>query len=89
MALPTQPLDTWALASLLKTSYAPSNWLWDMIENARKNPTPHRVEYAADAPEGWQRFCYVTPDKFYVRLCNGPSDCEWIVPGTLKDTSDL
>lgn len=48
--------------------------LWDMIRDA--GPTPHVVRYHRDTGVH-----YTPPTHFYM---GRPSDCTWIVPGTLE-----
>jgi hypothetical protein len=54
---------------------------YDMLVEAINNPTPHVVRYYAT---DWLTE-YTPPKEFYwgVRTST-PSDCTWIVPGTLE-----
>lgn len=67
-------LEEWRLG------YPKLRTLYDMIEAAHENPTPHLVKYSPK-----RGVTYVSPQEF---SCYGydyvpsPSDCEWIVPGT-------
>jgi hypothetical protein len=38
---------------------------------------PHEVHYKRG------QTCHVAPAQFWLWPCEGPTDCEWIVPGTL------
>lgn len=55
--------------------------LWNMLEKFRNEPTPHIVRYAAHCG-----ITYTPPTEFYwnAERRNSPSDCTWIVPGTLE-----
>lgn len=86
-SLPSEHLTAAHVQRLLDTPVDPRMFigLRDIMDHARKNPTPTYVRY--EATFSW--FAYVRPRDFYWRSTKSPSDCDWIVPGTLKDTSNL
>jgi hypothetical protein len=54
---------------------------YDMLLEAINDPTPHVVRYNAH----FGTHTYVPPEVFYWSAeLPSPSDCEWIVPGTLE-----
>lgn len=55
-------------------------WPFDgrfMREMLHPDPWPHLVHYVGG------RVIYCSPDQFCTLVPDGPSDCVWIVPGTL------
>ena len=82
MALPQKPLTEDAAREMVeawrKSLYgAPIVSLWDLISE----PTPHKVHYESG------KVLYVKPANFFFGLpcrTKSPSDCTWIVPGTLE-----
>jgi len=59
----------------MTATYRPAPTLFEMIAE----PWPHLVYYRHG------RVTYVPPDRFLFQTSpHGPSDCTWIVPGTLE-----
>lgn len=83
MALPREPLTDAEGRRMLKDwrSAAYGGMLSQFIMQAMAEPTPHVVRYRADSGTH-----YTPPAEFYwgVGRKPGPSDCLWIIPGTLE-----
>jgi hypothetical protein len=77
MALLNRPLtedEARKLAADWREAWPKIPSFYDMVVEAMNEPAPHKVVYNG------RQAIYVPPDCYYF----GPSDCEWIVPGTHK-----
>lgn len=80
MALLNRPLTEDEARKMLadwRVGYPKLVSLWSMVNE----PMPHTVQYEPVR----EKPMYISPDRFYCRtIFRNPSDCTWIVPGTLE-----